>query len=130
MDQRGDRDTRECREAKFLRQHDPRERVLRRPAIRCLGAEPEKAERSHPSQDLARNKALLLPVLAIRLDFFLDETTNLIAKHLVLFGEERRALGLHGQACPDIAHLAHLLIDRTAWLDAAAALSLNSSNIR
>src|ERR1700739_2423286 len=101
MDQRGDRDTRECREAKFLRQHDPRERVLRRPAIRFRVADPEKAERSHPSQDLARNKALLLPVLAIRLDFFLDETTNLIAKHVVLFLEERRRQGLYGQARPN-----------------------------
>ena len=89
MDQNGDGKAAETRAAEFLRQHHRAQIIHFRAAEVRRIAQPQKAEFPHLAQHLARHVTLALPGLAIRLDLFTDEPSDLIAQERMLLAQVR-----------------------------------------
>ncbi len=76
MDEDRDRGAGERGAPEFLGEHHGAERVHLGAAVFGGVADAEEAEFAHPAQHLARHEALLLPLLAVRLDLLLDEAAR------------------------------------------------------
>ena len=87
MNQRRHDESAECAARQRLRKDQRSERIGFRTTELGRVGNAEKAQFAHFAQDFARDKALLLPCLAMRFDFLCNKPRDLIAQRDVLFGE-------------------------------------------